>query len=55
MKRDWKAGSVTANKTKLVFTCPETEDLTGICNLCEKGIEDHDSEYRCQDNISYGE
>jgi len=30
-----------------VFTCPETDDLTGKCRLCGKGIEEHDIDFNC--------
>lgn len=29
------------------FTCPTTDDLTGICIICKQDISGHDSEYRC--------
>lgn len=36
------------NKKKLdVFTCPETDDLTGTCHKCGKELNYHDSDYQC--------
>lgn len=34
-------------KHKKVFTCPETDDLTGTCRLCGYGLDYHDSDYAC--------
>lgn len=34
-------------KQERVFTCPETEDLTGTCHLCGHGIERHGPDYEC--------
>lgn len=34
-----------------VFTCPETEDLTGTCHLCGKGLSYHDSDYKCLSEV----
>ena len=30
-----------------VFTCKETEDLAGVCELCGYGIDRHGSDYEC--------
>lgn len=48
---------------KRVFTCPETEDLTGVCSLCGNGIDRHNSDFECEqsyilelfDNVSGGD
>ncbi len=33
--------------TEKVFTCPETQDLTGTCHLCGEDISGHGADYEC--------
>lgn len=39
----------TPTPMKSEFTCSDTDDLSGICELCGNGLDQHDRDFKCSE------